>query len=54
MFKNGFHRFGNPLWTEITMHRLRKNKARHAYYSVLGWLVGFYLQLRYDFAKKKE
>jgi hypothetical protein len=48
---NGFHRFGTPLWTKITMHRLRKNKARHAYYSVLGWLVGFYLQLRSDCEK---
>jgi hypothetical protein len=51
---NGLCRLSNPVWTKISIHRLRKNKARHAYYSVLGWFVGFYLQLRYDFAKKKE
>jgi hypothetical protein len=49
---NGFCRHSNPLWSKITIHRLHKNKARHAYYSVLGWFVGFYLQLKDDLCQK--
>jgi hypothetical protein len=51
---NGFCRLGNPFWTKRLLHKIKKNRARHVYYSVIGWFVGFYLQLKDDCAKKKE